>query len=336
MEKYQFPTALTLWIDQQLKALGFNLNQSQPLAKAILQVSNDYQEVASTTPWQDDATFAAYLSYFFPLNYIRTLKVIDEGKRWGFFNDVQQMVDFGCGPGTSTKAFLMDPEINVKRIHGVDLFDDLKPLYLNNHGQTAGISFGLQMPKVNAQGSLLVASYALNETKDIPPWLFNFEKIMILEPSTKQAFPKLLEIRDKLLEKNYQIVAPCPHVHKCPLSESKKDWCHDRVYWQQPEWFQRLESLMPIKNQSLTFSYLLASRTPLQKPDFARIVGDAQVEKGKTRWMICQGPEREFLSFLKRQGPSPLIYRGDRVQLDVFEKRGDEIRFDLKDFKKIQ
>ncbi len=335
MKVYQFPTALSNWIDQQLRALGFNINQSQQLAKAILQVSNDYQEVSSTTPWKDTRTYAAYLSYFFPLNYIRTLKVLDEGKKWGFFNDIEQVVDFGCGPGTSTKAMLLDSDISVDRFHGVDIFSDLKALYLTTHGQSTHLSFGSSVPKVKERGSLLMASYAFNEMSDLPPWLFNFDKIMILEPSTKQAFPKLLEARNSLLEKNYDIVAPCSHVHQCPLSNSKKDWCHDRVYWQQPEWFQKIENALPIKNSSLTFSYLLASRTALPRPKFGRIVGDAMVEKGKTRWMICQGPEREFLSFLKRQGEAPKIYRGDRVQLDVFEKRGDDIRFELDKFKKL-
>lgn len=336
MQKYHLPAPVAPWIDQKLKALGFQLNQSQSLAKSILNVSNDYQEVASTTPWTDRNTYAAYLAYFLPLNFIRTLKVMDEAKRWGFFDTIKEVVDYGCGPGTTTKALLLDGDINIRRFHGVDLYDDLKLLYMDTLGAQASLSFGRQMPKVKGEGSLLVASYALNETKDIPAWLFDFEKVMILEPSTKQAFPKLLQIRQKLLDNGYDIVAPCPHVHTCPLSTSKKDWCHDRVYWQQPEWFQKLENSLPIKNHSLTFSYLLASRTPHPQPNFGRIVGDAQIEKGKTRWMICQGPEREFLSFLKRQGKAPLIYRGDRVQLSEFEKRGDDIRFELKNFKKLE
>lgn len=335
MKTYLWPESLTLWIDKHLKKIGFNINKSQALAKAILQTSNDYQEISSITAWQEQSTQAAYLAYFFPLNYIRSLKVIDEALRWDFFANSSHVVDFGCGPGTLTKALLNSTSHHWNAIVGVDLHSDLQGLYLDTPRSQTHLSYSQNRPNVHSTGSLLAASYVLNELVDLPPWLFDYEKIMILEPSTKQAFPQLLKLRDSLLEKNYHIIAPCPHSHSCPLTQSKKDWCHDRVHWQQPDWFKAIENHLPIKNRTLTFSYLLASKTAIKQPQFARVVGDAQIEKGKTRWMVCQGPEREFLSYLKRQGEAPDLSRGDRVQLDIFEKRGDEIRFNKDNFRKI-
>jgi ribosomal protein RSM22 (predicted rRNA methylase) len=335
MKTYQLPDSLTPWIDRHLRATGSHLLKSQELAKAILRTSNDYQEVSSQTPWELDSTFQAYLAYFFPLNYVRCLRVIDEALHWGFFADVQRVIDYGCGPGTASKALFMHPGVNVTEFVGVDHHSELKSLYQDPHGTSTQLQWTCTMPATSRTNDLLVASYALNEIKDIPDWLSSYDKVMILEPSTRQAFPKLLQIRQQFLERGYHLVAPCPHHHACPLGQSKKDWCHDRVHWQPPDWFQSIQKHLPIKNHTLTFSYLLASRQPLQHTPLARIVGDAQVEKGKTRWMVCQGPEREFLSFLKRQGHPPEIHRGDRVQLKQFEKRGDEIRFNLEDFKKV-
>ncbi len=336
MKVYSLPPHLSQWIEVQLKGLGYELHSPQKLAKAVLEVSNDYQEVSTKTPWHRPEAIAAYLAYFFPLNYIRSLKVIDEGKKWGFFNDSENLLDFGCGPGTLTKALLDDKDFEFKKYQGFDSESRISKLYEDSPAANATVQFHREMPSTKQKNNLLLASYVLNELKKTPQWIFDFEKILIIEPSTKQAFPELLNVRDQLIEKKYFIVAPCPHSHQCPLQESKRDWCHDRVHWQQPEWFQRIENHLPIKNNTLTFSYLLASRKPLNIPTFARVVGDAQVEKGKTRWMICQGPEREFLSFLKRQGEAPQIHRGDRLQLSHFEKKGSELRFDLENLKKIE
>lgn len=335
MKTYELPHWMAPWIDKHLKAIGYGLSKPQKLAKAILNASTDYQESLSTTPWKDPAAQAAYLSYFFPLNYLRTLKVIDEGKRWGFFEGVDSVLDFGCGPGTTSKALLNDDEITVPQFHGTDIFPELGGLYLDSPRTNSEMRFHLQRPAKVDANSLLSASYVLNELKGTPPWFFDFDKLLVIEPSTKQAFPKLIELRSELLAKGFDVVAPCPHSHTCPLSESKRDWCHDRLHWEQPAWFQKIQALLPIKNNTLSFSYLLASRTPLTTEPYARVVGDALVEKGKTRWLICQGPEREFLSFLKRQGKAPLLRRGDRLQLSLFEKRGQELRFELKDLKKI-
>ncbi|NQZ20195.1 MAG: hypothetical protein HRT44_13205, partial [Bdellovibrionales bacterium] len=37
--------------------------------------------------------------------------------------------------------------------------------------------------------------------------------------------------------------------------------------------------------------------------------------------------EREFLSFLKRYGEAPRLYRGDKIRLKSFEKKSNELRF---------
>lgn len=120
------------------------------------------------------------------------------------------------------------------------------------------------------------------------------------------------------------------------MSESRKDWCHDRVYWEQPAWFTNLEKELPIKNPSLTFSYLIATRKPKAPiASYWRIVGDGLKEKGKTKWLICKDSDRNFISFLKRSGRAPFLYRGERITLTDFEEKGTELRFTEKDLKKL-
>ena len=335
MKVYELPPWMPNWIDKHLKGLGFALNRPKELAKAIMSASNNYQSSDSTTPWGDPKGQAAYLAYFFPLNYIRSLKVIDEAKHWNLFDGVSESMDFGCGPGTFSKALLQDADINIDRITGVDNHRELASLFLDSTRQRTELQFQTEPIKPRTRQSLLIASYVLNEISDIPRWLIDFKRIIVMEPSTKQMFPKLQDLRDHLIDKGYNIVAPCPHHLECPLSQSKKDWCHDRVHWQQPSWFEKIENELPIKNRTLSFSYLIVTREPVERPDYWRVVGDDLVEKGKTRWMLCRNENREFLSHLKRQGKAPEVYRGDRIHLKEWQLKGQEIRFEKENLTQV-
>lgn len=333
MTPYKLPDDLEIWIEKYLNRYQHSLQKPGPLAKAVLAVSKNFQSQESTTPWQTSDQWAAYIGYYLPLNYIRSLKVIDEAKHWDLFDGVDEIVDFGCGPGTFSKALAQDSELSFSTFSGYDIEGRLGALYLDTPRSGFDMSFKTGVPDRPKNSSLLVSSYTLNELSKIPDWLFNFKSMIIVEPSTKQAFPRLLELRKTLMEQGYQVIAPCPHSHQCPLQESKKDWCHDRVLWEQPEWFQKLENQLPIKNRTLTYSYLIATKKQIERHNHWRVVGDSLIEKGKTRWMICRSDQREFLSHLKRHGEAPHLSRGDRIFIENCEAKGNEIRFDKKDLK---
>jgi len=139
-----------------------------------------------------------------------------------------------------------------------------------------------------------------------------------------------MEWRGRLLNAGFQVLAPCTHALPCPLlTKSPRDWCHMRVAFAGPEWFLRLEERLPMKNRTLTYSYLFVSRQ-LQRPwaaNAARVIGDTLEEKGKTRQMICRGEEREFLSWLHRFGEPPRIPHGSICfGTETCEKKGPELR----------
>ena len=153
---------------------------------------------------------------------------------------------------------------------------------------------------------------------------------MILEPSTSQDGRKLLETRRLLLEKGYSIWAPCTHQLNCPLlTHSKNDWCHDRVHVSSPDWFLELESHLPMKNKTVTTSYLLARKR--KAPEFlqkkARLTGDTLEEKGKTRQLICRNEQREFLTWMHKNIEPQTLARGELIDLPQdFEVKSNELR----------
>lgn len=328
MTKYQLPDSFKDWVSTHLKDTGYKLEKPKDLARAIMKVSDSYQFKDSSTDWTDKATRAAYLAYYYPLNYIRFMRVADQIKSSQFFSGIEQIVDFGCGPGPSTKIIATDNDFNfLKNIHGIDNHGEVRNDYLDVPHSELSISFGFTKPSNDLSSSAIIASYVLNEINELPPWFYQAEALVIIEPSTKLAFKSFNTLRADLIDRSYNLWGPCPHTQTCPLSQSKKDWCHDRVHWIQPPWFQAIENHLPIKNKTLTYSYLLARKTKKEPSESFRIVGDSLLEKGKTRWMLCRNEEREFLSFLHRNGKPPKLYRGDIISLKNSEKKGNELRF---------
>jgi hypothetical protein len=96
-----------------------------------------------------------------------------------------------------------------------------------------------------------------------------------------------------------------------------------------PEWFLEIEKHLPIKNRTLTFSWLLARRTapPAHLAGLARLTGDLQKEKGASKQLVCRGPAREFLAWQHRNGTPPEFPRGALLRLkDGIPTRSNELR----------
>ncbi len=198
--------------------------------------------------------------------------------------------------------------------------------------------------KIINKNTFVFFSYSLTELASIPSWAMDCEGLVIIEPSTNQDARRLMAWRDLLLSKGFHIWGPCLHEGACPLlTESKKDWCHDRIDFQQrPESFKKIESFLPFKNESLTCSYILARKTPRPSTmlasaiaaasksatasasaaeasavelEVARVTGDLLNEKGKSRQLICRGPKREFLTWMHKNGEPQKIPRGELILL---------------------
>lgn len=324
--RYSFPENFKEKIEPILQDLGFSLARPGDLSRAVLQLSDFYIEhPGQATPWHEKWAKAAYISYFFPLNWARAQAVVDEGARTSFLSELKRYIDFGSG--VSPFSFLLS---EVGPGSCVEISDDARKLHAN---LTEGIDLEWH-PRARVIGApqetLAVFSYVLTELPSLPPWALECEALLIVEPSTREDGRKLQELRGELLKKGFHIYAPCTHAGDCPLlTQSKTDWCHDRIFFEAPSWFEGLEKLLPMKNRTITFSYLLARKSePFRRPDgLARITGDRLEEKGKTRQLVCRKDEREFLSWLHRDGPSPSLNRGSLVMLpEKLDKRGNELR----------
>lgn len=340
---FEIPAQLTAFIENRLEQLGTNLSNEKFLAQQIQTLSDFYiDNPKGETPdfSKNKAAEIASLVYYFPLNFLRNLKVFKEANRIKFLNDIENVIEFGSGLGPSSWALKSISDLNninsflwiEKNSSAKNYAENFTRLFPQNNFSLSQNYNEKTVSTWSKENSLAVFSYSLTELKELPQWSKDFEAIAIIEPSTQEDGRKLQELRSQLIQMGYSIWAPCLHEMDCPLlKHSKKDWCHDRLLFNRPSWLEKIENHLPWKNNSLTFSYLLArKKTPpwkkSQQENTARVIGDTLYEKGKTRQLICKNDERLFLSWLSKNSSAPQIPRGSVIQWSEHEQKSNEVR----------
>jgi hypothetical protein len=317
------------------------------LAKMIIEASNAYIEHPDDqTPWGSSPMQVAQWVYFLPLNNIRVQGVLSRLRALpddsSFFEGLENLVDFGAGLGALPYELeSVNPWKSINLIDSEELpRSELQKQFPKAQIFSSMRSFlGLQNKKLPAH-TLLTFSYSLTENSTqnqhpsdlLPAEAYQAEALLILEPSTQKDGRRLSEIRQELIQRGFYVWAPCLHQHSCPLlHQSHRDWCHDRFHFQPPPWFLELEKQLPMKNATVTTSYLAARKAPPPNSNSiskkGRLIGDFLNEKGKSRQLICRGPEREFLTWLHREVEPQEFPRGEILSLpNKFEKVSNEIR----------
>jgi hypothetical protein len=333
----EFPKALQQRIFELIETLDQGASNPKRIADCVMRLSTYYAEnPQGKTPWNEAWCQIAYLAYYYPMNWWRMVVAIDRSKGSGHFSKFEQLVDFGSGLGSSSSAF---------DFMGLDfprggIFIESSKIAIELHQKLVGsnarhFSWSLDSRRLNIdRPTLATFSYSLTELSLLPDWVQQCQGLLVLEPATRDDGRKLMQLRRELLNQGWNVVAPCTHQEPCPLLElTERDWCHDRVFWKQPDWLSKIEEHMPIKNGTLPFSYLFLVRndgaTLEQESNQGRMTGDLQDFKGYSKQLFCRGKEREFVSwqhkiFGKKMSGIP---RGSLVRFRVgIESKGNEIR----------
>lgn len=320
-----------------LELLGVRLDDPRSIAKAIMAMSDFYaKHPEKSSPWAESWAKIAYVAYYMPLNFWRLCGVVIRGQQVNFFEGFERYIDFGSGLGSVGMAF-EQAGLLFQSGHCVESSGEAIDFHkrLVSHSQTP-LSWASKVTANDVKGeTLAIFSYSFTELKELPSWVDQCRGVLIVEPSTRDDARRLQKLRSILLEKGWHVWGPCTHAEACPLlEESNRDWCHDRIVWQQPQWLKDIESQMPIKNGTLPCSWLMMRRDP--PPRFqrgvGRITGDLQEFKGFAKQLVCRGSSREFLAWQKKDFKKgyPEIARGELVIIkDDLPIKGNEIRATL-------
>ncbi len=326
---YTFPAHLETGVELALKAYGLCLQDSSTLAESVMRLSNFFIEnPAGTTPWKEKWAQIAYLCYFLPLNSIRLQGVLDQTRPLGFWNGLEHVYDFGAGLATASQVLAQSYSL---KFHLVEQAPEPEKIVTTFFRDFRALDWSTQVRPSTVQypqKSLALFSYSLTELNKIPDWALQCEGILIVEPATSTDGRQLLQLREELIKKGFFAWGPCTHQSTCPLlHQSKHDWCHDRVHFEAPPWFLKMEQHMPIRNRTLTMSYLLMRKSSVMEMGVARVVGDPVKEKGKDRQLVCRGPDREFLAWMHKEKISQEIPRGVLIKIpEDIQKVANELR----------
>lgn len=313
------------------KEFSCSLDKDKSLAEAISKTHQYYIEnPEAQSPWQEKWFQKAYLAYYLPLNHLRAKGVLHRIKNLKAFKDIEWVFEWGSGNGAFSLA-------------AIEYNDSLKFQFVERSKQAIAQHKALQRDieasfknKVTdfhknkeSGGDLLSFCYSLTESNSLPNFIYDFDQLLILEPSTNQDGRRLMAYREELLEEGYEVLAPCTHQQSCPLlKESKKDWCHDTFFVEYPDYLKNIESKIPMKLSNLSVSYLFVSRNyKNSNQGKLRVTGNTLKERGKVRQMVCRKDEREFLTWFPKRQEVPFIARGELVELDGdYTKKSNEIR----------
>ena len=107
--------------------------------------------------------------------------------------------------------------------------------------------------------------------------------LIIVEPGTPKAFQVMRKVRQRLIDMEAHIIAPCPHALACPIQGG--DRCHFSARVERTR-LHRLLKEGSLGYEDEKFCYLIASKTP-EIPVSNRIIRHPLKQSGHVRLTVC-------------------------------------------------
>lgn len=156
------------------------------------------------------------------------------------------------------------------------------------------------------KADMVTASYVLNEMPEkmqeklvSDMWNAAEKILIIIEPGTPAGFKNISKIREQLINKGAEIIAPCPHKEKCPLPDD--DWCHFTARVSRTKLHKQLKGGdVPYEDEK--FCYIAAVKSSC-KPCNARVLRHPKIESGKITLRLCSNDGITEKIVTKKDGP---------------------------------
>jgi len=312
--------------------------------------ANDY--------WQSEADLASYDATFAQRIGWKWDYVLAELQRRGWSPPRGELLDWGCGSGIASRAYLdlFEPD-NVTSLRLMDR-SSLAVQFATRRARekypklsvateigapsntAASFSSAPQRaePALGAPTMTLLISHVLTElnqaqTEELVDLAASATTVIWVEPGTYEVSYTLVAIREKL-RGEFNVVAPCTHQTRCGLltAGNERHWCHHFAS-PPPEIFQdgdwsRFANLTGIDLRDLPLSFLVLDKRPAPElpGGAARVIGHPRIYKPHALLLGCNESGVRERKLTKRALPAEfkrLKKECDPVQ--VWETEGDEI-----------
>ncbi|MCO4755924.1 MAG: hypothetical protein KC478_15695 [Bacteriovoracaceae bacterium] len=208
------------------------------------------------------------------------------------------------------------------------------------------VYLGNKVPKGEAKNTLLLFTHSLNEmgAEKAQQYieLVKPSVILLMEPGTKDAFAKTLELRQWCVSKGFNVSYPCFSNSPCPLN-LEEDWCHQYLKTRHAQDVESMTQKLGRDRKLLPMTIHLYTIEELSKNQAqehtARLVRVYKQTKHSFEWMLCKEVEGQNITFnveVPKRGMSKKeikafeeIMAGEKIHYSVVKEMEQKIRIKL-------
>lgn len=224
--------------------------------------------------------------------------------------EINSLLDVGAGTGAASWA--VNDMIDIKEIICLERETAMREfgMKLMNHGNDVlknakWINKDIIKDDLKENADLVIVSYMINELKEedrikvLDKLLDCTNKILlIVEPGTPEGFRNIRKIRDEVIKRNLNIVAPCTHRDKCVLPED--DWCSSSIRVQRTKIHKILkDGDVPFEDEK--FSYIAISKEQANQAE-ARILRHPVIQNKMVKVKLCTKQGIQEFTITKKNG----------------------------------
>jgi len=261
--------------------------------------------------WRSESDLASYDATFGQRIRWKWDFVLGELKRRNWQPPAGNVLDWGCGTGVASRAFLR--HFGTAALSKLYL-SDRSPLAMQFAARQLDPSIPVWLEAKPGPAEVILLSHVLTE---LSPAVL--EELLLLarqamaviwvEPGTFAVSRQLIALRERL-RGAFQLVAPCPHQAACGMLAAGKErhWCHFFAP-SPPEVFTngdwaRFGKLAGIDLRSLPVSYLVLDQRPVAVTESVRALGRARVYKAHALVLECTAAGVRERRVTKRESPA--------------------------------
>jgi len=288
--------------------------------------------------WESEAALVSYDATFAQRIGWKWDYVLAELSRRGWTPPKGDLLDWGCGSGIASRAFLN--HFGEEVVTGLHLWD--RSILARSYAARRATK---KYPRLNLKTGLtekpevLLISHVLTElTPDQNEALANLAAdataVLWIEPGTYDASRALINVREKLRGR-MDVIAPCTHQQGCGMltPQNGRHWCHHFAK-PPPEVFtdgnwSRFAKFLGIDLRDLALSFLVLDKRPAPPlPSGAtRVIGHPRIYKPHALLLGCDESGVRERKLTRRTLPNQFrsLKKGLCEAIQVWKRAGDEI-----------
>ena len=275
----------------------------------------------ATDYWLNESDLAAYDATFAQRIGWKWDYVLKELKQRDWFPPPGDVLDWGCGSGVASRAFL--DLFGTENVSALRVWDR-STLAMSFAARRAREKYsGLKVVAEAARTDLdfgvppavLIISHVLTEltqeqTEALATAATQAECVIWVEPGTYETSLTLIAIRERLKQK-FNIVAPCTHQSRCGIlsPENERHWCHHfasppQEIFMDSNW-ARFANMLGIDLRDLPLSFLVLDRraAPTLSANAGRVIGHPRLYKAHASLLGCDAGGVSERKLMKRSHP---------------------------------